>query len=253
MFIPPRVSRNDPADAARAVRRWLKLDEQNNFDSYRAAIEARGVLVFRSNGYAGRWQIAKESPILGFSLYDKRCPVILVKKVRWETQQVFTMMHELGHLLMHRSGSIDDEEDMEARAGDEKEANAFAGHLLVPDEFLSSISDADRPTDPKHSDAWLEPQRQVWGVSVEMILRRLLDTQRITQTFYAAYRAHVRGLPVQDEASGSRTWRHREPKHIFGEPFVRTVLDALASRRITATRACSYLRSEEHTSELQSH
>lgn len=240
-FTPPPVSTNDPAAAAKVVRQWLKLGAENSFDLYRAAVEAKGILVFRSNGYAGRWQIAKESPILGFSLYDKRCPVIVVKKARWETQQAFTLMHELGHLLLHRSSSIDDEEDMEARAGDEQEANAFAGHLLVPDEFLSTISDADRPTDPQHSDTWLGRHRQSWGVSVEMILRRLLDAHRITQKFYAEYRAHVRGIPVQEEASGSRTWRHREPKHIFGEPFVRTVLDALASRRITATKACSYL------------
>jgi hypothetical protein len=43
------------------------------------AVEAKGILVFRSNGYAGRWQIAKESPILGFSLYSDACPVIVVK------------------------------------------------------------------------------------------------------------------------------------------------------------------------------
>lgn len=240
-FTPPRVSRDDPAGAARVVRQWLKLGAENTFDSYRAAVEAKGILVFRSNGYAGRWQIAKESPILGFSLYDKRCPVVVVRKARWETQQAFTLMHELGHLLLHRSSSIDDEEDMEARAGDEQEANAFAGHLLVPDDFLSTISDSDRPIDPRHSDTWLGRQRQSWGVSVEMILRRLLEAQRITQKFYTEYRLHVRGMPVQEETSGNRAWRHREPKHIFGEPFVRTVLDALASRRITATKACSYL------------
>jgi Zn-dependent peptidase ImmA (M78 family) len=178
---------------------------------------------------------------LGFSLYDERCPVIVVKKARWEAQQAFTLMHELGHLLLHRSSSIDDQEDMEARVGDEREANAFAGNLLVPDDFLLTISDADRPTDPRHSDTWLARQRQSWGVSAEMILRRLLDAHRITRTFYNEYRSHVRGMPVQEDASGSRAWRHREPKHIFGEPFVRTVLDALASRRITATKACSYL------------
>jgi hypothetical protein len=45
----------------------------------------------------------------------------------------------------------------------------------------------------------------------------------------------------EEEAGGNRAYRHREPKHIFGDMFVGTVLNALNARRITATKACSYL------------
>ena len=38
-------------------------------------------------------------------------------------------------------------------------------------------------------------------------------------------------------------YRHREPKHIFGDRFVSTVLDALNSRHITLSKASSYLDS----------
>ena len=36
-------------------------------------------------------------------------------------------------------------------------------------------------------------------------------------------------------------YRHREPSHIFGDRFVRTVLDALNNRYITLAKASSYL------------
>ena len=36
-------------------------------------------------------------------------------------------------------------------------------------------------------------------------------------------------------------YRDREPKNIFGGIFDRTVLNALGTRKITATKACSYL------------
>ena len=36
-------------------------------------------------------------------------------------------------------------------------------------------------------------------------------------------------------------YRNREPKHIFGDGYVRTVLDALNSRRITLAKASTYL------------
>lgn len=242
VFRPIEVRANQPTTAATAVRGWLRLGPANTFDQFRLAVEAKGILVFRSNGYAGRWQIAKESPVLGFSLYSDVCPVIVVRKSRAETQQTFTLMHELGHLLLHRASSIDDAADMHSRVGHEREANAFAGQLLVPDAFLTQIRDDERPAAVEHFDTWLEQYRRRWGVSGEVILRRLLDAGRLPQESYAAYRTHIGGLSFDDdEATGSRIYRHREPKHIFGDAFVRTVLSALSARRITATKACSYL------------
>lgn len=240
-FSPPSFEGMSIPAAAKRAREWLGLADRNSFDSYRLAIEARGLLVFRSNGYNGRWQIAKESPILGFSLYDPECPVIVVKKQDADTRQSFTLMHELGHLLLHRASSIDDEGDLYSPNGQEREANAFAGHLLVPDGFLLSIRDDLRPQDVAEFDDWLEPQRKAWGVSGEMILRRLMDAGRLPAAAYAAYREWNRLRVMPDKEGGSREHRNREPKHIFGDGYVRLVLDALSSRRITLAKASSYL------------
>lgn len=241
-FSPPDLAGLEVAAAARVVRQWLGLAESNDFDSYRRAVEGKGLLVFQSNGYNGKWQIAKESPILGFSLYDPECPVIVVKKLAAESRQSFTLMHELGHLLLHKTSFIDDERDMYSHEGMERDANAFAGHLLVPDAFLKSIRDADRPADAAGFDDWLQKQRKAWGVSGEVILLRLLDTGRLSRKDYAAYRAWRDQLAVpKEEAGGSRAYRHREPKHVFGDTFVRTVLDALSARQITLAKASSYL------------
>ena len=240
-FAPPQLDGLSPKQAAAATRAWLGLGAINDFESYRRAIEARGLLVFRSNGYNGKWQIAKESPILGFSIYDLECPVIVVKKQAADAQQVFTLMHELGHLLLHRSSSIDDDEDMHARGGREQEANAFAGHLLVPDDFLPAISDIERPNEVALYDHWLAEHRSNWGVSSEVLLRRLMDTRRLSRDLYAAYRQWRNASRVGDDEGGSRAYRHREPKHIFGDLYVRTVLGALSGKRITLSKACSYL------------
>ena len=239
-FTPPDVAGLEIPEAARVAREWLQLGATNDFDTYRAAVENKGILVFRSNGYHGKWQIAKESPILGFTLYDANCPVIVIKK-RFETQQAFTLMHELGHLLLHKTSSIDDEQDFQSHDGREREANAFAGHLLVPDDFLNQISDADRPNDVSRFDEWLETSRKGWGVSGEMILRRLLDAGRLSTGQYAAYRQWLGATVTLSADRGSRLYRHREPKHVFGNTFVRTVLDALDNRHITLAKASTYL------------
>ena len=240
-FSPPDLPQNDPRTAAAIARKWLGLGDVNNFDTYRNAVEAQGVLVFRSNGYNGKWQIAKDSPILGFALYSPDCPVIVVKKQEWDTQQSFTLMHEVGHLLLHKTSSIDDESDMNSRQGHERDANAFAGLVLVPDAFLQKIDDATRPRDVDQYDDWLEWCRKAWGVSSEVVLRRLLDNGRLPHRKYIAYRAWRAGLQFPQLDGGSRAYRHREPKHIFGDMFVRTVLGALSRRRITLAKASSYL------------
>jgi len=241
-FAPPDLAGLSVPAAARAVRQWLGLTDINDFESYRRAVEAKGLLVFQSNGYHGKWQIAKESPILGFSLYDPECPVIVVKKLAAESRQCFTLMHELGHLLLHKTSSIDDERDLHSHEGMEREANAFAGHLLVPDAFLMSIRDAERPAEAAGFDDWLAEQRKAWGVSGEVILLRLLGAERLQRRDYDAYRAwRDRPAVAQEEPGGSRAYRHREPKHVFGDTFVRTVLDALSARHITLAKASSYL------------
>jgi Zn-dependent peptidase ImmA (M78 family) len=241
-FEPPNLPEDDAVGAAAIARNWLGLYEHNTFDDYRTAAEGRGILVFRSNGYAGKWQISKDSPILGFSIYDAKHPLIVVKKQDAESRQTFTLMHELGHLLLHRASYIDDKADLSAVEGNESSANAFAGAVLVPAQFLAQINDATRPNNVSEYDAWLEPNRRAWGVSTEVILRRLLDSNRLPAARYTSYRQWWREnwKPPSSEG-GVRTYRHREPIHIFGDKFVRTVLDALNARQITLAKASSYL------------
>lgn len=242
-FQAPALPAGNVAAAAKATRQWLELGEsKNDFESYRKAVEAKGILVFRTNGYNGPWQIAKESPVAGFALYDEQCPVIVVKKMATDAPQAFTLMHELAHVLLHKASWIDDEADLRATQGREQESNLFAGLVLVPDHFLAGISDAERPDDVAAFHEWLKPQRQAWGVSTEVVLRRLLAVGRLPQATYQAYRAwSLEADNNMKNEGGTRVYRHREPKHIFGDRFVRTVLNSLSARRITLSKASGYL------------
>ena len=240
-FSHPELSRDIKVTAS-LVRNWLGLRTQSTFDQYRAAIESKGILVFRSNGYHGQWQIAKENPVLGFSLYSDRCPLIFVKKQHYETLQTFTLMHELGHILIHKESSIDDDGDLHHSSGCEREANEFAGLVLVPDGFLKQIRMRDKPESASEYDYWLESYRRNWGVSGEVIVRRLLDEGLLRSDEYEDYRAYRAGLRIPEQDSGgTRMYRHREPKHIFGDRFVRVVLDSLSAKSISLAKASSYL------------
>ncbi len=239
-FEPPAIEANQ--DLSRLVRRWLGVSETNDFNSYRRAIEARGILVFRTNGYAGAWQIDKESPICGFSIYRRKCPVIVVKKEFFEPRQTFTLLHELGHLILHRRSFIDDTDDLFMYAGEERDANAFAGAVLVPSQFLEQVNDLERPKEVRDYPRWLGKHRDKWGVSVEVILRRLTDLGRLRTQSYESYRKWSQDHPpTQEDVGGNRSYRYREPSHVFGNSYVKTVLDAMSAQQITLARASAYL------------
>jgi len=43
-FVPPKLAGLPMDAAAKGVREWLGLQERNDFNSYRAAVEAKGIL-----------------------------------------------------------------------------------------------------------------------------------------------------------------------------------------------------------------
>jgi Zn-dependent peptidase ImmA (M78 family) len=241
-FEPPRPHVADIKKVAAATRRWLGLVGENQFEAYRSALESRGVLVFRSNGYAGAWQIPPDSSVSGFSLYHPRCPLVFVRRLLPESRQTFTLIHELAHIVIHEESFIDAEEDLFASRGREREANMFAGLVLVPDEHLSQIDETQRPDNVAAFDGWLKPYKNSWGVSGEVILRRLLDAERLPRTEYDQYRRFLQAnTPSKGRNRGDRSYRYREPRHVFGAPFVRTVFDALRTDQISLSKASTYL------------
>jgi Zn-dependent peptidase ImmA (M78 family) len=150
-------------------------------------------------------------------------------------------MHELGHLILHRKSSIDVENNLWSQQVLERDANSFAGHLLVPDSFLAAIQ-GNPPENVSEYDDWLSKSRYTWGVSAEVILRRLMDAGRLQKAKYEAYRAWKKEQPAPpEEEGGNRKYRNREPIHIFGQRYVRTVLDALNGNYITLNKASGYL------------
>ena len=108
----PTVAADNMAEQVRDYL-GIKLAHQENwegaddaFKQWRGALEEHGVFVFKDTfkSPGSSRTDAGDSPFSGFCLYDTEFPVIYVNNNKTKTRQIFTLFHELAHLLMHTGG-----------------------------------------------------------------------------------------------------------------------------------------------------
>ena len=205
-----------------------------------------GILVFRSNGYNGLWQFPKKSLQCGFSLYHNQYPVIVIKKEDSNERMTFTLMHELGHILLHKDSFIDSEETIfKISSKKEEEANIFAGHILVTDVMLEGIHHLVFSESIEEIIDILKPIAKKWGVSIDVILLRLIEQNKIPKDLYQNYldiKSKENSFFIKEESKPiPRKYRFKEPISIFGKQYVATILTALSENKITLHKATTYL------------
>lgn len=155
------------------------------FKEWRKAFYISGVYVFKD-------AFGQENNLYsGFSLYDSEFPVIYVNNSTARTRQIFTLFHELAHLLFNTSGVdtvndafIDTLQDDSRRI--EIICNRLAAKILVPDEFFNDYFEAEFGFHRISEDSreLAGDMAEELNVSREMIYRKLLDRELISQAEY---------------------------------------------------------------------
>ncbi|GAA5194016.1 XRE family transcriptional regulator [Arthrobacter gyeryongensis] len=208
-----------------------------------SALEEAGVLVAATRG--GRIAVKE---MRAFSLHFDVLPVIVVNGADSPRGRLFSLMHEYAHLLLHTEGLCDTTTDLRATSPDrelEARCNAIAGSLLVPGNVLLSrpevIARRDSPNTWDYET--LKPVAAAFGVSAEVILRRLTILGRVSRTFYEQQRetflAAYEREEVQSRAGGGN-W-YRNTVRDLGKGYVRHVADAHRRRVIDSNTAAIYL------------
>lgn len=156
-------------------RRWRSTREA--LDSWRDTLENRGVFVFKRS--------FEQSEISGFCLDDAEFPLIVINNSTPFSRQIFTLFHELGHLLFGLSGiTTNDMSFVERLTGEphalEVACNRFAAEFLVPEAtFPWNRFPQRNPLEAITSVA------TSYMVSREVILRRLVDVGLVDSETYA--------------------------------------------------------------------
>jgi Zn-dependent peptidase ImmA (M78 family)/transcriptional regulator with XRE-family HTH domain len=218
------------AEAAAAAREALGLRPDEPIRDICGLLESAGVKV---------WALKLDlEDFFGLSVAAGEGGPAVVVNVRDDIpveRRIFTVAHELGHLLLH-PGAYDieklDEDDRE-----EEEANIFATHFLMPGavfqrEWSSTygLPFVDRVLHVK----------RIFRVSYQTVLRRLIDLNKADSQIWMIFKAQWK------RRSNQSLGKKNEPVPLAPEDFIqdrlsRLVREGLEGEKITLSRGAEVL------------
>lgn len=209
--------------------RWRSLVEA--FKGWRDALEEHGVLVFKD--------AFKEDSVSGFCLHDDNFPLIYVNNTKPYAHQIFTLFHELAHLLSG-TGGIDTpvEKYIDFLEGRDREieilCSSFASAFLVPQEDFDS-----RIPQAPISEEIVVGLAEKYRVSREVILRRLRDKRLVSHQEYGRLVAKWRIAKLARTGQGGDYYRTKGA--YLGERYLELVFSTFYQNKITVDQLADYL------------
>jgi Zn-dependent peptidase ImmA (M78 family)/transcriptional regulator with XRE-family HTH domain len=229
---------------AMAVREYLKIDlatqirwkdSDEALKAWRNAMESHGIFVFKD--------AFKIDDFSGFCLYEEQFPIIYVNNSKSKTRQIFTLFHELAHLLF-RTGGVDTRLDnyIESLQGDNRRieilCNSFAGEFLVPASDLTA-----KIKGMPVNDTTIKKLAEFYHVSREVILRKLFDRKLVNQTYY---NNKVREWGLQQRKGSGAGGNYYLTKGAYlGERYLEQAFSRYYQKRITTEQLAEYLGVKE--------
>lgn len=210
-------------------------DDDDALKQWRRAIEARGIFVFKNT--------FKQREISGFYLNSPEFPTIMVNNSTTRKRQIFSLLHELAHVLFSRSGiSTFDErriEDLPPQDRNvERFCNAVAAEILVPLADFKAQT-ARLSIDPENApDGIFENLAKRYHVSRAVLLRRFLDEKRVDVAFY---NKKTREWDAQKSGEGSGGNYYATQKTYLSERFLSEVVNRRARRQLSRDEAADLI------------
>ena len=203
------------------------------FEMWRSAFYECGVYVFK--------EAFKDNSFSGFCLYDIKYPVIYINNSMSYSRQIFTLFHELCHILIKTSGIDKANDDYISRLElDNRKlemiCNMFAGKFLVTTKDLLKLI-----YNVEINEKNIEKLSKKYSVSRDVILRKLLDMGKISKEAYekkhSDYQEEMYRKPIN---SGGGNY-YNTKKAYLGENYINDVCSNYYSGKIDLYETANYL------------
>ena len=161
------------------------------FEIYRERFYDLGIYVFKES--------FRDNSVSGLCINDVTHPVILINNSMSFARQIFTLFHELYHLISDTSGAEIIRDDFyvslePAQEQSERACDIFANTFLIPhDDFVTEL--AKQPL----TDEYIEYLAKLYSVSREAIMYTLLKMRKITSADYDALRELFYGEAIRNQ------------------------------------------------------
>jgi len=234
--------RGDVVTMAESVRKYLGVDittqvrwpnTEMALEKWRSAIEEKGIFIFKD--------AFRDDEISGFCIYDPEFPIIYINNSMSKTRQIFTLFHELTHLLF-RTGGVDKQNDAFIRrmGGDNRRievlCNRFAGEFLLPNKEFDKVISGVRIDEEA-----IKKLAKQYKVSREVILRKCLDRGLVDQEYYEEWSA--RWIREAREITEQRTGGdfYKKTATYLGDSYLNLVFKRYYQEKFSTDKLAEYL------------
>ena len=177
-------------------------DPKETFEIWRDRIGEKGIFVFKD--------AFQDDFIDGFSLAHDEFPVIYLNNSRPHTRQIFSLLHELAHLLLGANGITRGINPEGGRI--ERFCNQFAAEFLVPTSDLETRLDF-----PDYNDSAIRELSSHYKVSRQVILLKLIgqgilkpsDYERMTKKWNETYESLIQKVEGGKDSGGGNYYNTR--------------------------------------------
>ncbi|MCM1546191.1 MAG: XRE family transcriptional regulator [Clostridiales bacterium] len=137
--------------------------------------------------------------ISGLCAYDADYPIILINNKVSFTRQLFTIFHELYHLMAQAS-------HIDLIETEERDCDRFAGEFLVPvQSLLADIEYCEKKYDSCENYSFIEERAAHYNISREAYLFQLLQQKAVSEEFFFKYKQENKQYLIrnrQDDIAG---------------------------------------------------
>lgn len=162
-------------------------DAQDYYRKLVKSIEALGIMVIQDSNLGHYTKPLNIEEFRGFAIADDVAPLIFINTADSLNAQLFTLIHELAHILKGESGVSDN--SVSSVDPTEQFCNAVAGEFLVPkEEFAKQWNSLDENS----LDIAFETLAKSFHVSRHVIARRAFTLSYINKKQYENYIHKIR-------------------------------------------------------------
>ena len=242
-------SSDDLRILAEQIRNYLNVtleeqltwnDQETALKKWRSAVEEAGIFIFKRS--------FKQREISGFCLIDIEFPIIYLNNSTEKSRQIFTIFHELAHILLQTNGiTKSDDRYINSLQGENKYieifCNKFAAEFLLPNHVFSEII-RETIVNVNDNDKIISKISSDYKVSREVVLRKLLDNNFISQKEYSLkvsewYSEQVGKSQDKNKKSGGDSYANQAT--YLGENYLKLVFNKYYQGQYDIERVADYL------------